>query len=134
MTCGKGRIAMGGKSNEYELVRFCNKLDTTVIGGADKLLKNFIKTYQPKTIISYADRRWSMGNLYNKLNFTKMHESNPNYWYIINNKRKHRFGFRKSILVKQGYDTNKTEHEIMIEKNINRIYDCGTIAYKKTLD
>ena len=68
------------------------------------------------------------------LNFTKTHESNPNYWYIINNKRKHRFGFRKSILVKQGYDINKTEHEIMLERKIYRIHDCGTIAYKKTLD
>ena len=134
MTFGKGRVAMGGNSNEFELTRFCNKLDTTVIGGADKLLQYFIKIYKPKEIISYADRRWSQGSLYEKLKFTKTHESNPNYWYIFGNKRKYRFGYRKSILIKQGYDNNKSEHEIMLERKIYRIYDCGTIVYKKTLD
>jgi hypothetical protein len=134
MTFGKGRIAMGGNSKQYELVRFCNKLDTSVIGGADKLLKNFIKSYQPKEIISYADRRWSQGDLYEKLNFTKTHNSKPNYWYIINNKRTHRFSYRKSMLIKQGFNTNKTEHQIMLDRKIYRIYDCGTIVYKKTLD
>jgi hypothetical protein len=134
MTFGRGRIAMGGSSNDYELLRFCNKLDRIVIGAADKLFKYFIKMYFPKTIISYADKRWSIGNLYEKLKFIKTHESDPNYWYIIGRKRKHRFGFRKSILVKKGFDSNKTEHEIMIERGIYRIYDCGTIVYKKTLD
>jgi len=133
MTFGKGRIALGGSSNQYELLRFCNVLNTNVVGGADKLLQYFIKTYKPNEIISYADRRWSQGNLYEKLGFIQTHTSKPNYWYIINNNRKHRFGFRKSILIKNGYDKNKTEREIMIERKIYRIYDCGTIVYKKNL-
>jgi hypothetical protein len=133
MTFGKGRIAMGGNSNQYELVRFCNKLNYNVIGGASKLLKYFIKVYQPKEIISYADRRWSQGNLYKQLEFTNTKTSAPNYWYIINNNRKHRFAYRKSILVKEGYDSNTTEHEIMKNRGIYRIYDCGTLVYKKTL-
>jgi hypothetical protein len=130
MTFGKGRIALGGDSEQYELIRFCNKLNTNVIGGAGKLLKYFIKTYTPKEIISYADRRWSQGNLYNQLKFEQTNITKPNYWYIIGNKRKHRFGFRKSILVKEGYDSTKTEHEIMLERKIYRIYDCGNITYK----
>jgi hypothetical protein len=133
MTFGKGRIALGGKSNQYELLRFCNKINTIVIGGADKLLKHFIKIYQPKEIISYADRRWSSGDLYEKLEFTKTHVSQPNYWYIVNNRREYRFGYRKSMLIKKGFDANKTEHQIMFDRKIYRIYDCGTIAYKKTL-
>ena len=133
MTFGKGRIALGGNSNQFELLRFCNKLETIVIGGADKLLKYFIKTYNPKEIISYADRRWSQGGLYDKLNFIKTHNSQPNYWYIINNQREYRFGYRKSILVKKGFNPNKTEHQIMLDRKIYRIYDCGNIAYKKTL-
>jgi len=133
MTFGKGRIALGGKSNQYELLRFCNKLNTNVIGGADKLLKHFIKIYQPVEIISYADRRWSIGKLYDKLGFIRSHETDPNYWYVIKDKRKHRFGFRKSILVKEGFDNNKSEKEIMEERGIRRIYDCGVITYKKTL-
>jgi len=131
MTFGKLRKILGSKSieNKYELLRFCNKLDTIVIGGADKLLKYFIKLYEPNEIISYADRRWSQGNLYEKLNFKFIHNTKPNYYYLINKKRENRFNYRKDILVKQGFDINKTEHEIMLERNIYRIYDCGNKKY-----
>ena len=69
--------------NKYELIRFCNKINISVIGGASRLLKYFIKTYQPKEIISYADRSWSMGNLYEKLGFKFLYDTKPNYYYII---------------------------------------------------
>jgi hypothetical protein len=134
MLFNKPRLGIGVDYDGYELTRFCNKLNTNVIGGADKLLKYFIKTYQPKQIISYADRRWSHGELYQKLGFEETHINKPNYWYIIGKIRKHRFGFRKDFLKKQGFDTkNKTEHEIMLERKIYRIYDCGTITYKLKL-
>lgn len=32
-----------------------------------------------------------------------------------------------------GFDKNKTEHEIMLERKIYRIYDCGTKLYKMTI-
>jgi hypothetical protein len=134
MCFNKPRLGIGVKHNGYELSRFCNKLDNIVIGGADKLLKHFIKNYQPKQIISYADRRWSQGKLYEKLGFDKIKVNKPNYSYIFNKERKHRFNFRKEVLKKQGFDTkNKTEHQIMLDRKIYRIYDCGTITYKKTL-
>jgi hypothetical protein len=109
--------------------RFCNKLNTNVIGGASKLLKHFTRNYNPKEIISYADRRWSTGKLYDVLGFNFKHNSTPNYFYVVNDKREHRFKYRKDILVKQGYDKNLTEKQIMKNRNIYRIYDCGTITY-----
>ncbi|MFW6219888.1 MAG: hypothetical protein ACOC33_03530, partial [bacterium] len=61
----------------------------------------------------------------------------PNYWYFkINDStrsRHHRFKFRKSILVEEGYDPNKTEKEIMNERGYLRIYDCGSIKYQMLL-
>ena len=132
MTFGKLRKNMGRNDtgNTYELIRFCNKLNTNVVGGASKLFKHFIKEFNPSSIISYADRRWSNGNLYTKLNFSHVHNSRPNYFYIIGHKRKNRFGFRKDILVKEGYDANKSEHQIMFDRGIYRIYDCGTMLFK----
>ena len=132
MTLSNIRKNLGNKSckTSYEIIRFCNKLNTTVIGGADKLLKHFIKKYTPKEIISYADRRWSNGNLYDKLNFVFSHNTKPNYFYLINDKRENRFNYRKDILVNQGFDKNKTEHQIMIERKIYRIYDCGSMCFK----
>ena len=131
MTFGNLRKNLNSKSEEgkYELFRFCNKLNTTVIGGANKLLKYFIGIYNPKEIISYADRRWSTGNLYEKLGFSFIHNSEPNYFYILNNKREYRFKYRKDVLVKNGFDKDKTEKEIMLERGIYRIYDSGNKKY-----
>jgi len=131
MTFGSLRKNLGNKSsdNQYELLRFCNKLNTSTIGGANKLLKYFITTHKPKEIISYADRRWSQGNLYSKLNFFKKHNTKPNYFYIVNEKRENRFNYRKDILVKEGFDDKLTEHQIMLNRKLYRIYDCGSICY-----
>jgi hypothetical protein len=136
MTFGSLRKSMGvnSVSGNYELLRFCNKLDTTVIGGADKLLKYFIKTYNPIKIISYADRRWSQGNLYEKLNFKFIHNSKPSYYYIVNNNREYRFKYRKDVLIKEGYDENKSEHQIMKDRKIYRIYNCGSKRYELNIE
>jgi hypothetical protein len=135
MCFNKPRVGIGSKYDGYELSRFCNKLNTIVIGGADKLLKYFVNIHNPKQIISYADRRWSQGDLYEKLGFEKTKINKANYSYIINKQRKHRFNYRKNVLKKQGFNTtNKTEHQIMLERKIYRIYDCGTITYKKTFN
>jgi len=132
MTFGNLRKSLGQRSTEgsYEMLRFCNKLNTNVSGGASRLFKYFVDKYNPKEIISYADRSWSQGNLYEKLKFVLEHKTRPNYYYVINGIRKHRFGFRKDRLIKEGADPNKTEHETMIDKNIYRIYDAGHLKYK----
>jgi hypothetical protein len=100
-----------------------------VIGGASKLFKYFIKNYNPIEITTYADRSHSKGNLYEKLGFDFIHDTQPNYYYIINGIRKHRFNFRKDKLVSDGYDENMTEHEIMLSRNIYRIFDSGSKKY-----
>ena len=117
-------------NNTYELLRFCNKLNTNVIGGANKLLKHFINNIKPNEIIAYADKRWFVGKLYETLGFVHTHDSRPNYFYIFAQKRENRFKYRKGQLIKQGFDKDKTEHEIMLERGIYRIYDCGTMVYK----
>lgn len=132
MTFSKSRVNLGNyNKNEWELQRFCNKKYTTVIGGASKLLKYFEKTKNPINIISYADIRWSKGDLYQKLAFIHTHNSPPNYFYKINNRRKNRYNYRKSVLIKEGYDENKSESQIMKERGIYKIYDCGTMVFRK---
>jgi len=116
-------------SSQYELIRFCNKLNTNVIGGASKLLKHFTRNYEPKEIVSYADRRWSAGKLYDVLGFELIQNTKPN-WFIINNgTREHRLKYQKHKLVKMGFDKNKTANQILKENNFIKIYDCGTKKY-----
>ena len=119
--------------NTWELLRFCNKLDTSVVGGASKLLKHFIGEVKPHRIMTYADKRWSVGKLYERLGFTYTHDSKPNYFYVVGQHRENRFKYRKGELVKQGFDPDKSEHEIMLERGIPRIYDCGTMAFEMIL-
>jgi len=135
MTFGKPRRNLGNRSNnqhEYELLRFCNKINTTVIGGASKLFKYFVKKYSPTNIISFCDRRYGSGNLYKILGFQFEYNTPPNYFYVKGNKKYNRFSFRKDVLVSRGCEKQKTEACIMKELGYNRIYDCGSMKFKWT--
>lgn len=129
MTFGSLRPSMGYSPNDgdYELIRFCNKLNTNVIGGASKLFKHFLRTYKPNLVISYSDNTYSNGNLYNRLGFHLCDEDvKLNYYWAINKKREHRYNFRKSNLVKMGYNSDKSEREIMYEDvGSYRIWGAG---------
>jgi hypothetical protein len=133
MTFNEPRSAKSNVDIDYELNRFCNKLNINVIGGASKLLKYFIKKYKPKNILSYADLRWSNGDLYQTLGFTEIHRGRPNYFYVINGRRYNKGGFRKNKLLKMKFDINKSEHEIMLGNGVYRIYDCGKIRFELSI-
>lgn len=137
MTFSNLRIALGSKNNnvnEYELSRFSSKIN--VVGGASKLLSYFKKVYNPSKIISYADKRWSTNlndTVYNKLGFSEVNETNPNYWYIKNgtSKRSHRFNYTKHRIVNElGGNPDLTEVENMRLMGFDRIWDCGNIKYE----
>lgn len=113
--------------SEWNLSRFCNRLNTNVVGGASKLLNFFIKNIHPTRIISYANIDWSDGGLYNKLGFKLISISNPDYKYIIGGKRMNKSGYRKSKL-----KTTLTESSFMQTNGFNRIYDCGKMKFEIT--
>ena len=113
------------KEGYYELTRFCNKINSNVIGGASKLMRYFTNKYLPIQIETYSDNLISNGGLYEVLGFEYSHTSKPGYWYVIDGIRSHRFNWRKQKLVKMGYDVNKREEEIMSELGYYRIYNAG---------
>ena len=128
MSFGGLRKSLGSKSEEgtYEMLRYCSKLNTLILGGASKLFSFFIKKYQPNKIISFSDKRFFNGEVYNQLNFNFSKNTDPNYFYVIDYlKRENRFKYRKDVLIKEGFDKEKTEFQIMEERGIHRIYDCG---------
>jgi len=116
----EGRKKMEGGG--WNLSRFCNKINYSVTGGASKLLNFFIKNYDVRRIVSYADRDWSMGDLYFKLGFYLVSQNNPDYKYIVNNKRVHKSRFRKS-------KTGLSESEL----NLLKIWDCGKIKFEMVI-
>ncbi len=130
MTFAHGNISKGSKSIDgvWELNRFVTNNNYHIPGIASKLLKYFELNYSWNKIFSYADRRWSQGNLYQKLKFQFDSYTQPNYWYIKQNKRIHRFNLRKKI------NESKDIPEWILRQNEGyyRIWDCGNLKYTKT--
>ena len=131
MTFSKPRF---NKNYQYELIRLCTKKFTNVVGGASKLFSYFIKNYNPESIISYANRRFSRGSIYETLGFKFLRVTEPNYFYFKMGKRElhSRVEFQKHKLknLLENYDPNLTEAENMFNNNYRRIYDCGNLVYE----
>ncbi len=135
MSFSKPSLSKGqkGSIDVFELSRFCSSKH--IVGGASKLLEHFKRNYKWTEIYTYADKRWSEGNVYEQLGFKHDSLTKPNYWYFNINelgiKRKHRFNYRKDRLPTffPGCDMSRTEWEIMQLNGYDRIWDCGNIKY-----
>jgi len=125
MTFGKSRF---NKEYDWELLRFCNLTNYSIVGGASRLLKAFKRSHHGK-IISYADKRRSDGNLYKQLGFTHTHDSSPNFWYFKSNQMKLesriKFQKHKQNNVLENFDSALTADENMKMNGYRKIYDCG---------
>lgn len=132
MTFSKSRVGIGKNEDGWELVRFCNKINTIVNGGASKLFKYFIKHYNPIQVVSYSSNDISYGGLYERLGFVGGDVHSHAYWYIHQGtfERYHRFNFRKTKLKELGYDIEQyTESQIMENLPYWKIYDAGTTRW-----
>ena len=70
--------------------------------------------------------------MYEKLGFTKLKNTEPNYWWIRNNEILSRYQTQKHNLkdiLKENFDPNKTEIENMIDNGYYQIFDCGNLIY-----
>lgn len=133
MTFGKSRF----NKYDYELLRFCNTLNTIVVGGAAKLLSAFDSMHPTASLVSFSDKRWSEGGVYKQLNFTHTHDSSPNYKYFHNSdvhKLYSRQQFQKHKLSSKldNYDSTLSEWENMKNHKYNRIWDCGNGVWVRT--
>lgn len=123
MTFGVPRY---NKKYQYELVRYCAKY--AIPGAASKLLKHFVNENDPESIVSYSDNCWGSGNLYQKIGFTQK-KVTIGYYYTDYKNRYNRTKFQKHELLKEGYDAELTEWEIMQMKGYDRIWDCGQTTW-----
>jgi len=111
---------------EYELLRFCNKLNVKVLGSGSKLFNYFIENNNEiNSIKTYTDLSLFSGGVYSKMGFVFEKNSGINYWWVVNGLRKHRFGYNKRKLVSMGFDSTLTEVQIMHSQNYYRIWGCG---------
>jgi hypothetical protein len=129
MTFGIRKISKGNK--KLELLRYCSKLDHQIIGGFSKLFVFAQKIIGFDELITYSYNDLGINTVYEKNNFVKTN-INKGYFYIVNNKRYHRWSFQKSKLIKlYGEEVkNMSEKEIMRNKGHLLCYDSGSTLYK----
>jgi predicted nucleic acid-binding Zn ribbon protein len=129
MTFSRPNASKGQRRSDggWELLRFCSLKNTIVVGGASKLFKRFVNENNPITVLSFADSRWSVGDLYRSLNFDSAGHTSINYWYIDVKKgrRLHRYGLRKN----SSDDQTLTEYENRLKQGYLRIWDCGSTKW-----
>lgn len=99
-------------NNKYEILRFCDKLNTQVMGGVDKLLKYFIENHTPQEIVMYSDRRFYNINSFNNLYFKLIGYTEPNYFHIKPGEIKRYFDFKERYY--KIYDSGLLELKIII--------------------
>lgn len=127
MSFGKSRY---NKSIQYELLRYASA--GNIVGGAGRLFSAFVKEYNPRNVVSYADRMWNTGKLYTKLGFVHTHTTDPSYYYtkdyqVFENRVKYQKHKLEKVL--EHYNENETEWQNMKNNGYDRIWDCGTEVY-----
>ena len=124
-------------NGNWNLTRFASLNGSICQGVASKMFTHFKEEYDPKTVRSFADRRWTMNsnsNLYIKLGFELDEILRPEYRYynpqVDKYKRFHKFGFRKSVLHKKyGLPMHMTETEMATSLGFVKVWDCGLFKY-----
>lgn len=128
--CAVMVLAKTSKTSEYLLARYATK--GIVPGGFTKLLKHAISASNAEKIITFADRTISNGKLYEETGFTKDSELKPDYMYVKNKKKFHKFGFRLKAFKNRSdliYVENMTEKELAELNGYTRIWDAGKTKY-----
>ena len=122
------------KKYQYELSRFCNLLNTNLIGGASKMFKFFIKNYGINSVVTYSDKRLFSGTVYENIGMKRLNDTPPGYHYFHKNNGVplNRTHFQKHKLSKvlPVFDSTLSEWQNMQINGYDRIWDCGHFKFE----
>lgn len=102
------------KKKELEVSRFCTKNNVSVIGGFDKLIKYVIKKEDPKSIITFIDKRYGSGEYLEKLGWKFVNENLSFKWTDF----------------KQTFHRMKFPGNSGYEFGLAKIWDCGQAKWE----
>jgi len=123
-------------SSRWELRRFASVC--RVVGGASRLLKLFIRNHlHCSSIISYSENRWFTGGMYEKLGFTLVKTSGPDYKYHKRGKVEPKGRFKRSCLsTRQDIDfkPEESESENCKRNGWYKLWDCGKRKWELKID
>jgi hypothetical protein len=128
MSFGKPRFS---NDYEWELIRYSSKLKTNVIGGPSKLFAAFRMNHSG-TVISFANRRFSLGGVYKQMGLTLDGTTPPGYFYYHPKTKKilNRIACQKHKLKNMNhYSKALSEYEIMSLNGYVRVWDAGNYRF-----
>lgn len=104
------------KDNEWEISRFSNKLNTSVVGSFSRLLSFFEKDRKPDSLITFVDKRYGSGEYLPNFGFTE-----DSCYLSFSWTNGHDIVHRMKFPSNSGY-----------EKGWYKLWDCGQQKYRKT--
>lgn len=120
--------------DELNIIRYAT--NGLIQGGFTKLLKYAADKFTPSSFISFADHCISDGGLYANNGFIVDKQIEPDYMYVVNGERKHKFGYRlkrfrddPALIWQDGL----TERELAALNGLDRIWDAGKTKYRYIL-
>lgn len=124
-------MAVMKDDNAYLINRYATSC--IVVGGFTKLLAALEREYNRPKIYTFADLRWSRGELYLNSGFIQSKEIPPDYYWVKGGKAWHKFNWRHSTGLKTlpGYSRDKSESAIMREHGFSKLWDCGKLQFIK---
>ncbi len=111
----------------YELLRFCHKQGSQVVGGFSKLLDAFQQEFNPGDIMTYADKDWSDGSSYQKTGFRIIGETEPQLFLVNpNTMERHYHGTLPVEIVEKALQAPE-------ESGYLPVYNSGSIKLVKSI-
>lgn len=133
MSLAKTRKLIDSKKSkyEYEVIRSCSLINTTVVGGVSRIVK-YIKDNITKSIVTYCDVSFSPNpkeTSYYKSGFIYIGKTTPGYYWVVDDRKSNRLNWTKSKLISLGFDSNLKADDIMHSMGYYKIWDCGNYKY-----
>lgn len=128
-------MSFSKNNSGYEIIRLAYKCGYSIRGGASRLFKYAIHNIS-REITTFADLRYSTGNVYEKLGFKKIKITAPGYFYykqttndyIILSRQQCQKNKLNNLL--SFYDPALSESQNMFNNNYRRVWNAGNILYK----
>lgn len=115
----------------YEISRLATKCGNIIVGGFTKLFKNSVNLLNASSVMTFANKRYSIGNVYKKSGFSLINETKPNYFYVKNHHIYTRIKFQKHKLSKllPNFNASISEVENMLNNGYRQLWDAGNYQY-----
>ncbi len=118
----------GHEKTSLNLTRMAFARNTTVVGGARKLFQNALRLLPDRPIVTFANQRYSRGDVYRTMGFSLDADLPPSYqWLYQGNVLDKRMCRHKHLpkLIGDLYNPSLTEHQNMFRAGARCLYDAG---------